>query len=118
MPIVRAAAGQMPTVADLAELMVARCPANLMRAIVNAIKDNSLGLEPLPLPLFRRTRAFLRGLRGCRCYPVWPWMMLASSPWYERGCAAGPEGQASGLVTCRPPGGALRSQRIVVNSSR
>lgn len=49
MPIVRAAAGQMPTGADLTELIAARCPANLMRAIVNSIKDNGLGLEPLAI---------------------------------------------------------------------
>jgi len=41
--------GQAPTGAELIALMSTRCPANLMRAIVNVIRDNGLGLEPLAI---------------------------------------------------------------------
>jgi hypothetical protein len=41
--------GHVPTGSDLTQLMSARCPVNLMRAIVDVIKDNGLGLEPLAI---------------------------------------------------------------------
>lgn len=41
--------GQVPTGSELIALMSTRCPANLMRAIVNVIRDHGLGLEPLAI---------------------------------------------------------------------
>jgi ATP-dependent helicase YprA (DUF1998 family) len=39
--------GQVPAGADLIRLMNTTCPANLMRAIIDVLSDNSLGLEAL-----------------------------------------------------------------------
>ena len=49
MPSVNVPIGQIPTGADLVELLSAKCPENLIKAIVNTIKDAGLGLEPLAI---------------------------------------------------------------------
>jgi hypothetical protein len=41
--------GQVPTGPELVRLMTTPCPANLMRAIVDVLSDNGLGLEPLAI---------------------------------------------------------------------
>jgi ATP-dependent helicase YprA (DUF1998 family) len=41
--------GQVPAGPDLIRLMTTPCPANLMRAIVDVLSDNGLGLEPLAI---------------------------------------------------------------------
>jgi MrfA Zn-binding domain/Helicase conserved C-terminal domain len=41
--------GQVPTGPALIQLMSSRCPVNFMRAIVDVIRDNGLGLEPLAI---------------------------------------------------------------------
>lgn len=46
-------AGQLPTGADLLQLMNERCPSNLMRAIVNSITDLNLGLDALAVASIR-----------------------------------------------------------------
>ncbi|MBR0749136.1 DUF1998 domain-containing protein [Bradyrhizobium japonicum] len=42
-------AGQLPSGAELFRLMNAPCPVNLLTGIVDAIRDNGLGLEPLAI---------------------------------------------------------------------
>jgi hypothetical protein len=45
--------GQVPTGAELIRLLTAPCPVNLMKAIVEVIQDNGLGLEPLAIASLR-----------------------------------------------------------------
>ena len=41
--------GQVPAGPELIRLMTTPCPANLMRAIIDVLSDNGLGLEPLAI---------------------------------------------------------------------
>jgi len=45
--------GQLPAGAELFRLMNAQCPVNLLTGIVDAIRDNGLGLEPLAIASLR-----------------------------------------------------------------
>jgi ATP-dependent helicase YprA (DUF1998 family) len=56
--------GQAPSGAQLIPLLTARCPANLMRSIVDAIKDNGRGLEPLAIASVRETPHLTPRLTG------------------------------------------------------
>jgi ATP-dependent helicase YprA (DUF1998 family) len=56
MPVVAGTpAGQIPGGHELFRLMNSPCPVNLLRAIVDAIRDRGLGLEPLALASLRET---------------------------------------------------------------
>jgi ATP-dependent helicase YprA (DUF1998 family) len=48
-------AGQVPGGADLIALVHHRAPVNLLKAIVNAIQDNGLGLEPIAVASIRES---------------------------------------------------------------
>jgi ATP-dependent helicase YprA (DUF1998 family) len=48
--------GQVPTGAELIQLMTANCPVNLMRAILDAISHKELGLESLALATIRESK--------------------------------------------------------------
>jgi ATP-dependent helicase YprA (DUF1998 family) len=50
-------AGQIPTGPDLIPLLGLQCPVNLLKAIVDVIQDNGLGLEPLAVASLRETPA-------------------------------------------------------------
>jgi ATP-dependent helicase YprA (DUF1998 family) len=56
--------GEAPTGAQLIPLLTARCPANLMRGIVDTIRDNGRGLEPLAISSLRETARLTPRLTG------------------------------------------------------
>lgn len=56
--------GQAPSGTKLFDLMSARCPANLMRAIVNVIRDTGLALEPLAVASLRESPQLTARIAG------------------------------------------------------
>ena len=56
--------GLAPGGAVLFNLMSARCPVNLMRAIVNVIQDSGLGLEPLAIASLRESPQLTTRIAG------------------------------------------------------
>jgi hypothetical protein len=61
--------GQSPSGAALFALMSSRCPANLMRAIVEVIQDNGLGLEPLAIASLREHPRLTSRITGLPVLP-------------------------------------------------
>jgi helicase-like protein len=61
--------GQVPSGPALIPLMSSRCPANLMRAIVDIIQNNGLGLEPLAIASLRESAQLTARIVGLPTLP-------------------------------------------------
>jgi len=70
MPVVTGVVpGHVPAGAELIRLITAPCPVNLMKAIVEVIQDNGLGLEPLAVASLRETTSLTAQLMALPSLP-------------------------------------------------